>query len=56
MTMAQEKAPTVRTKRIPVPVNREELKKFTALAKAEHKSLAQLIREFLYSRLEEKKA
>lgn len=51
--MARERAPDVRTQRIPVPVNREELKKFKALAKSEHKSLAQLIREFLHSRYDE---
>jgi hypothetical protein len=53
--MAQGKAPTVRRKRIIVSVNDEELKQFKPLAAAEHKSLAQYLREYLYSRLKERK-
>lgn len=45
----------MRKQSIQVPVNSKEHKMFRDLAAAEHKSLAQLIRELLYRLAENKK-
>ncbi len=53
--MAQKRAPDVKTLNLQARVTPKEYKMVNEVAEAEHKTISQLIRELLYSRLEQKR-
>ncbi len=53
--MARKRAPNVKKVSIQVRVPKKDRDQFHEMAESEHKDLSDIIRDFLYSRLETKK-